>query len=387
MRNYKRKLTALAVAASLVFAGAQTVFAANTAAEESLLSWKLGAIKTAAEYIHEHYKDSVNYEQLMEGAMKGLLESLGDEYSLTYASEKEMSDFVDYVTNAGSDSVSVELMAGTTIGLIKISLFDEDSSAEFRTALAELREMGADRFIIDLRNNPGGFVEQAVEVADQLIRYGNIGTLSQQGSLVKTYKATVAEAMDEPYVLLVNGTTASASEIVASAVKYNGLAEIVGTTTFGKGVAQHVITLDTGERFKLSEYYFRGPMGEELNEVGVVPDHVVLNAAENADEMIEKYKAFAPLKETSKPKAGESDLNVYAAQQRLALLGYDVELTGVMDAKTIAAVKKFQQRAGLYPYAVIDYSTMRAIEKELSAQMYGNPDDDRQLAKAMELLV
>jgi carboxyl-terminal processing protease len=136
-------------------------------------------------------------------------------------------------------------------------------------------------------------------------------------------------------------------------------------------------------------YYFLTPKGHVINKVGVSPDFVVENYKEvDAAALTERYKSFAPMNEKNKPKAGDTGLNVYGAQQRLSLLGYEVTVTGVMDDKTVAAVKAIQKNQGLYVYGVLDYATMKAIDQETIKYINGaDTDKDLQLEKAIQLLM
>ena len=101
---------------------------------------------------------------------------------------------------------------------------------------------------------------------------------------------------------------------------------------------------------------------------------------------MKQYLAFAPMSEGVKPKAGDTGLNVFGAQQRLALLGHEVNPSGAMDAATVAAVKRFQGAEGLSPYGVLDFTTMRALDREALAFAQGSTEEDLQMQKAVELL-
>ena len=109
-------------------------------------------------------------------------------------------------------------------------------------------------------------------------------------------------------------------------------------------------------------------------------------AAGNAAALKAVYESFAPMPENTKPTAGDTGLNVYGAQQRLAFLGYDVELTGTMDAATVAAVKAFQKQSGMYAYGILDFSTRDKLDAAAASYAAGTAAEDLQLKKAVELL-
>ena len=191
----------------------------------------------------------------------------------------------------------------------------------------------------------------------------------------------------QPIVLLVNGGTASASEILTAALHDNGKATVVGTTTYGKGIAQRMAYIDDEKAVKLSVYYFLTPKKNTIHEVGITPDYIISNTTvTDSDTNKAVYDAFAPMVESVKPAAGDTGLNVYGAQQRLALLGYDVKLTAAMDADTIAAIKLFQKQNGMYVYGILDFTTRDKLDEAARSYAAGAAATDLQLEKAMELL-
>ncbi|MDD4583126.1 MAG: S41 family peptidase, partial [Eubacteriales bacterium] len=223
------------------------------------------------------------------------------------------------------------------IGYIQITQFDNDSHLEFKNAKLKLIAQGAKSFIIDVRNNPGGYVSVAANIAGQLMPKGAITHFQQKGIIMETISASGEGDLNLPVVLLVNQGSASASEILAGAWQDSGTAILVGTTTFGKGVAQQIIDLPNGSAAKLSMYYFLTPKHRIIDRVGITPDYLVENYKDkDTVALMEQYKGFAPMSEKVKPKAGSTGLNVYGAQQRLSLLGYDVTVSGIMDEKTVS---------------------------------------------------
>lgn len=285
-------------------------------------------------------------------------------------------------------NVSYE-MKDENIGYIKISRIDDDIASEFKLAKIDLVNQGAEALIIDLRDNPGGAMEQAIDIADQLLPEGaEITHYIQQGEVIATRKATGKRTSEMPIVLLINENSASASEVIAGALKDNKAAVLVGTTTFGKGIAQGIEEFLTGESVKLSMFYFTTPNKNTIHKVGVSPDYVVKNVEEANPQNISLYESFAPMNEAVKPALGDTGLNVYGAQQRLQFLGYYAgELSGAMNESTAQALQKFQKDEGLYPYAVLDNTTRSKLEEAAYNKAYGvNAGKDLQLEKALELL-
>ncbi|MEG1930228.1 MAG: S41 family peptidase [Anaerovorax sp.] len=284
-------------------------------------------------------------------------------------------------------SVAFEMKANQ-IGYIQIISFDGDTQVEFANARMTLLNKGAKAFVIDLRNNGGGIVNGAVDIANQLLpKKGPIVHFMQQGKITETIQSSGAEYV-LPTVVLVNGNTASASEILVGALKDSHAAKVVGTQTYGKGIIQSVIPVNATSSMKLSTHYYLTPNQTKIDKIGITPDYVVANTANiNEEALIKEYSKFAPMKEEKKPKKGDTGLNVFGAQQRLALLGYHVEISGTMDANTTAAVNQFQKDAGLKPYGVLDYTTMATLDKKTAQMILGvKEDQDLQLDKALEVL-
>lgn len=308
-----------------------------------------------------------------------------------------------------SASVTFELKEAG-LGYIRIAQFDKDTHLEFKNAKLQLIAQGARGLVIDVRNNPGGFTSVASDIASQMMPAGPITHFARRGAIVETVTADGQGDLGLPLVLLVNEGTASAAEILAGAWQDSGAAVLVGANTFGKGVAQQVAELPGGGGIKLSTFYFLTPDQRPIDKVGLAPDYTVPAGAlggvpgTGTDETatgapgtgtdgtatgawLAAYRSFAPMAEKEKPKAGDTGLNVYGAQQRLGLLGYRVTVTGTMDPSTVEAVRAFQREKGLYVYGVLDYSTMDRLDRAAAALATGASDGrDLQLEKALELL-
>ena len=176
-------------------------------------------------------------------------------------------------------------MLENNIGYIKLSTFDEGCSAEFENAFNELQEKGAKKLIIDLRDNTGGLVDEALEIADKIVPKGEKLLLTVDAKDNK--ETTIAEyepIINMDIVVLVNEYSASASEILIGALKDNNEATIVGTKTYGKGVIQNVIPLVDGSVLKLTTAEYFTPNETKINKIGIEPEIEVELIEEAKDE-------------------------------------------------------------------------------------------------------
>lgn len=281
--------------------------------------------------------------------------------------------------------VNFELLENN-IGYIQIIVFDANSAREFRAAVANLKRAGAQSLILDLRNNLGGLVNAAIEVADEFISSGDIVHLAKRNEIVESAVATEGASVLLDTVVLVNGYTASAAEILAAALMENEVATVVGTVTYGKGTVQ-TIAYANDQPYRLSLYYFLTPNEDHINNVGITPNYIVRNSlGEYRAEARALFNMFAPFIENTRPWPGETGLNVFAAQQRLILLGFALDLTATMDEATVAAIRAFQHEQGLYVYGVLDFTTMRRIQEVTVAHVNNDSLEDLQLKRAIEIL-
>ena len=160
------------------------------------------------------------------------------------------------------------------IGYLEISSFDDECYEEFEKNLKELKEKNIKGLIIDLRNNGGGIVKEATDIADLCVEKGKklLITKSKNGyeEITKSEKDKI---IDVPVIILVNEGTASSSEILAAAIRENvENAKIIGKTTYGKGVIQTIFTLTDGSGLKLTTNEYFTPNHNIINKVGIKPD-------------------------------------------------------------------------------------------------------------------
>lgn len=181
------------------------------------------------------------------------------------------------------------------IGYIAVSSFEEVTVEQFKKAVDELSSQGMEGLVIDMRNNGGGLVQSAREMADYLLADEKDGepveivTFKGKGVPDSTFYCKDGHQVDIPITVLVNGQSASSSEIFTGAMQDNGAATIVGTTTFGKGIAQGVFNMADGSSLKLTTAYYYVPSGKCIHEIGIEPD-VEIELAPGLANMVEVPK-------------------------------------------------------------------------------------------------
>ena len=162
------------------------------------------------------------------------------------------------------------------IGYIEFSSFDEGTAEEFKNKYEELEKQGIKALIIDLRNNGGGIVDEALKIADYILNKDSVILYEvDKNNNEKVEKSKNDPIINMPIVVLTNGNTASSSEILAGALKDLGKAKIVGTKTYGKGVIQQILTLQDGSGLKITTEKYLTPNKTEINKIGIEPDEKV----------------------------------------------------------------------------------------------------------------
>lgn len=186
-------------------------------------------------------------------------------------------------------TVAGKMVDGTDVGYIRVAVFSDGTADDFTKEFTKLREQGMNKLILDLRDNPGGIVEQAVGVASNFVPPNStIVSYTEQDGKVDQY---TAQGTDDPIpiVVLVNENSASASEIIAGAVQDMKLGPIVGVKTYGKGTVQGVFPVDSASAVKVTVAKYRTTNGREIDGVGIEPDVVVpLTPSDPEDSQFEK---------------------------------------------------------------------------------------------------
>ncbi|MBE9104467.1 PDZ domain-containing protein [Nostoc cf. edaphicum LEGE 07299] len=174
---------------------------------------------------------------------------------------------------------------GTPIGYLRLTQFNANASTELAHAISSLEKKGAAAYILDLRNNPGGLLQSGIEIARLWLDSGTIVyTVNRQG-IQGSFEAFGPALTNDPLVILVNQGTASASEILAGALQDNGRAQLVGETTFGKGLIQSLFELSDGSGLAVTIAKYETPEHRDINKLGIKPDKVISQPAINREEI------------------------------------------------------------------------------------------------------
>lgn len=180
------------------------------------------------------------------------------------------------ITRAKIHELSVyEKMLPGKIGYVALTVFGRDTGSELNAALTRLQQENARAIVLDLRDNGGGYLQAAVAVSSKFIPSGPIVSVESRASNITTLEADDTAIDPLPLVVLVNGYTASASEITSGAIQDSGVGTIIGTKTFGKGVVQTIFPLPDGSAVKITTARYLTPRNRDINHLGITPDVVV----------------------------------------------------------------------------------------------------------------
>jgi carboxyl-terminal processing protease len=312
------------------------------------------------------------------------------------------------------DPVKYEIRDG--VGYIKLETFNLNASFYMAAALTELDAAGITKIILDLRDNPGGYVDAAVNVAQYFVPEGLITKLDfkSEAEADREYKSSLKK-LKYDLAVLVNGNSASASEILAGAIQDTGAGTLVGTKSFGKAQVQDVFPILTPEAFekyqqqvgekvvdayelitkykiqllsseimgytKITTGIYITPSGKIIDENGLIPD-IEVDDPEAVNGV--NIRSIERLSVTSKPSLGSEGKDVYNAEKILALLGYDVDTPDMlMDQKMVDAVWEFRVDSGFYQGGVLDFTTQNELNRRFDELI---KEYDGQYQKAFETL-
>lgn len=358
---------------------------------------KYSKAMTIEESVKKNFLKDVSDETLMDGQLKGMLESLKDPYS-TYMSKSEFDDFMEHtkgvyggigvIVSPGEDNLitvvspiedtpgekaglktgdkiikidgeeftadkmdaAVKIMKGKPgtevnltilrkdkdgksnnidlkikreeirlktvkvemledkIGYIKITSFDDLTYKDFKKGFDTLAKDGAKGIIVDLRNNPGGLLDVSADIADEFLGEGTI-VYTEDKNGEREYLKSDKKKTDLPLVMLVNEGSASASEILAGAVKDTERGILVGTKTFGKGIVQRIVKLPDGSGYKMTVSEYFTPKGTNIHNIGIKPDvevklpeEVQITGPENLREDVQLKKGIEIMKDIMNKK-------------------------------------------------------------------------------------
>lgn len=309
---------------------------------------------------------------------------IGTPVVLTILSENgETKDYTFVRNTVITPSAEYKLnKAGDTAHII-ISQFAADTANQFHQILTEVKQKGVSKIIIDLRNNTGGYTDQAQLMASEFL--GKDTVIYREHSRAYNLDRPYVSRNETPdtttqIVILVNDYSASASEIFTGAMKDNGRAKVIGIKTFGKGTMQTVTSMGDYGSVKLTIGEFVSPNGNTINGVGIMPDIYVENTMRPVTDADLK-----PLSLSAKYKLGDENEEICAIKQRLSYIGLysgDTE-SPVFDKALDLAVRRFQQSFDLYPYGVADINTQLTLQTCVKS---GEIRVDNQLERAFREL-
>ncbi|HZK24030.1 MAG TPA: S41 family peptidase [Oscillospiraceae bacterium] len=285
----------------------------------------------------------------------------------------EPLEFVITRANIVVPSVFTELLSDK-IGYIQITTFDEHTGRDFQEAMLALETQGMRGLLLDLRNNPGGLLDQAVLVGQEILPAGPITHMvDREGTVLQTYQS-YGTKKTYPIVALVNGASASASEIIAGALQDTAAGTLVGTKTYGKATVQHLESLSNqaGLRYTVAKY--QTPKGRDIHGNGLVPD-VIVELSD--DYYLLQYGMIGDL------ALSDEGTNVLFLQKMLAALNYAVQETSKFDGETEKAVRSFQSKYGLEVNGKVNQATREKLNEQLEPRL---EELDVQKKKALEIL-
>ncbi|WP_274361360.1 S41 family peptidase [Paenibacillus thermotolerans] len=270
-------------------------------------------------------------------------------------------------------------MANDRVGVITVSTFSEPTAQEFENAVLELEKQGMKGLVIDLRQNPGGLLDTALEIGNLFLQTGDVIVQAEDRYGNKQqYKAKHKDiGLDPmPIAVLIDKGSASASEILSAALKEKRGATLVGETSFGKGVAQAVNRFSDGSNMNYTIAKWLTPNGEWIHEKGVKPDVPV------------KLPAYASLPILNPEQALKVDSfgpEVKTLQDMLQALGYDPgRKDGLFDEGTKKAVLAFQKAAGLEQTGTAAGETTSRLILQLREKIIANDTQKQEAVKLVE---
>ncbi len=288
----------------------------------------------------------------------------------------------EYTYNLVREIIRVNTVEASIVdnkyGYVYISLFNEHTSTNLADVLNDFARQKIQGVVIDLRDNPGGLLDQGIETARMLVPAGPVVHVVSRTGKKETYYSE-GPGLPWPLVVLVNGGTASASEIVAGAVKDREAGLLVGTPTYGKGSVQSVFNFGLGG-VKITMANYLTPNEYSIEGDGIVPDYMTYPRISGTDGRVDTVPAVYTL------ELGDQNSIVSRMQKILIFLGYDTETTvGVFDERTQKALIEFQRDAGLPPTGIADTQTLSRLNYALLSHSIPTAGDT-QLRKAIAVL-
>ena len=281
--------------------------------------------------------------------------------------------------------ISIETVKGTvdetdpTIGHVKINSFAKNTAQEVENTVTDLRQKGVKKFIFDVRYNPGGLLDQALAISNMFVEEGKtILNIEDRNGKITAYKASKEYGtfkITEPYVLLVNEGSASASEILAGALKESANAKLIGSKTYGKGTVQSVVDVSKNAELKYTTAKWLTPNETWIHKTGIEPTEAV---------SMPEYYNITIVDTREVVKEGSVSDNVKTIETILKGLGYDVKADGYFDSKTTEAVKQFQKSKGISETGEVNEQTGSALMTAIREELKKNDTQYKAAVKALQ---
>ncbi|MGD1942720.1 MAG: carboxyl-terminal processing protease CtpC [Leptolyngbyaceae cyanobacterium] len=246
---------------------------------------------------------------------------VGSDVTLTIRRDDELLDFNLQRARIEIHPVRYSLKeeADGPIGYIRLTQFSSNAAGEMQEAIESLESENVVGYILDLRSNPGGLLYSSIEIARMWLDDGAIvSTVNRQG-IVDEEVASSRALTDKPLVVLVDGGSASASEILSGALQDNDRAQLVGTQTFGKGLVQSVRSLPDGSGVAITIAKYLTPSGRDINQQGIEPDILVELSEEERESLAENRDLIGTLEDPQYEQAQELLLQTVQAEQNTAV--------------------------------------------------------------------
>ncbi|WP_342515269.1 S41 family peptidase [Sporosarcina sp. FSL K6-1522] len=274
------------------------------------------------------------------------------------------------------ETVYTEMLEGD-IAHIHITSFSDGTYDELLLALDEMEAQGMKGLIVDVRQNPGGRLDKAMQISDLFVENGkNLFQYEVKGQKPEVYTAEGNRKVTVPVALVIDDGSASASEILAGALKESAGIPLVGVKTFGKGTVQTPMDLPDGSNLKLTTAKWLTPNGNWIHKKGIEPDIPVPYPS---------YAMLPFLDPATEMKEGMLTPAIKSAEEMLEAVGYNPgEIDGAFDKQTAQAVKKLQQDLALEPTGILIGDTTLGLMNKLRTKIQ---DEDPQLLKAKEVLL
>jgi len=279
------------------------------------------------------------------------------------------------------DEIPIETVYGEMnedkIAHVQITSFSEDTTKELTKILTDFEAQGMEGIILDVRQNPGGYLVGAIDIASLFLEEGKtILQVETRDSEPEIYKASGGKKFTQPVTVLIDEGSASASEILAAALHESAGVEVIGLTSFGKGTVQTVSSLSDGANLKFTTGKWLTPKGNWINEKGVEP---------TIEVPYPSYASLSYIDPETELTVGTASSAVQSAEGMLEALGYNPgKVDSLYDEDTADAVSAFQKAKKLEVTGVIAGDTTRSLMQALREKI---TEDDPMIEKAKEVLL